>query len=191
MQPIRFRSSEPPISIRATITAPELRGERRLCFYAAIFNVETVITSEGPAFREVIRPGAFASAIAARDPVYACVDHQRSTAFSDLDTGLMLQEDARGLFCSCYLGDTPNANAVLNDVKAGRLPGCSFAFRTVREQRTQQAGALPLVEVLQVRLTDVCLTNKPAYGGTVVSVRSNLNKHRDRRLQLLKLQTNR
>lgn len=193
--PIRRRSATPPPSPDAPVlqraggTSPEIRDGRRLCFYAAVFDTPTVITEAGKKFTEVVRPGAFTRSLAAGGDVYACLEHDPAWTFARRSAGLVLQEDARGLFCSAYLPDSAMGNQVLADVRAGRLPGCSFAFRTLSDRWTEgrAGGQLPGCELLAVELVDVCLTKTPAYPGTVVSVRSDAGPKRARRIRLLKL----
>jgi uncharacterized protein len=183
--PLRLRSAA-PVLIRASVAPVELRAERRLVFYAATFNVETTITEGGRTFREVIRPAAFTDTLQRSQLVYACVEHRREESFAAVETGLLLQQDQRGLFASCYLPDSPVGNRVLGDVQAGRLRGCSFAFRTARDRWTESPAALPLCELFAVELVDVAVTANPAYPATVLSVRA-ADKNRNRRLRLLKL----
>lgn len=180
--PLKLRSAA-PVLIRASVAPVELRAERRLVFYAATFNVETTITEGGRTFRELIRPGAFTDTLQRSQGVYACVEHRQGESFASVETGLLLQQDKRGLFASCYLPENEIGNRVLADVQADKLRGCSFAFRTLRERVTD--GPLPLVELLAVELVDVAVTANPAYPATVVSVRSD-PKNRARRLRLLR-----
>lgn len=194
MAPIQTRSqaTESTTHIRAG-GIPEIRGERRLCFYAAVFGVTTTIYEGGSSWREIVLPGAFDESLRSAGEVYGRVEHDPARIFARRSVGeLMLAADPRGLFASCYLPDSPLGNEILRDVSAGRLRGCSFAFRTVREIRHEpDASGMALVELLALELLDVALTGNPAYPGTVVSVRSNRERERDRdrarRVRLLKL----
>jgi HK97 family phage prohead protease len=184
-----YLRSAAPVLIRASAAPVEIRAERRLCFYAAVFDVETTITEQGNTFREVIRPGAFSETLTRSAAVYACVEHRREESFATVADGLLLQQDARGLFASCYLPDSAIGNRVLDDVQAGRLTGCSFAFRTLRDRwhnRADIRSPFQICELLAVELVDVAVTARPAYPATVVSVRSD-PKHRERRLRLARV----
>lgn len=194
---LRLRTAPPGpdagVMHRAAGDPPEVRDGRRLCFYAAVFNRYATITEGGRTYRETIRPGAFRSTLAAaRNDVYACVEHAAVQTFARRSTGLVLQEDGRGLFASCYLpeGD-PFADQVLTDVRAGKYRGCSFAFRTTSDRwhagGTPGGPPLELCEVLGADLVDVCVTANPAYRDTAVSVRADRDRDRGRRIRLLKL----
>jgi HK97 family phage prohead protease len=193
----RFRSDPTPPSdaagviCRAAGDAPQIRDERRLVFYPAVFNrYSRPITEGGRTFREVIRPGAFTATLAAGVDVYACIEHAKPQTFATRAGGLLLAEDPRGLFASCYLEAGTLGDQVLADVRAGVYRGCSFAFRTVSDRWTEPVAGgppLPLCELLAVDLVDVTLTRNPAYLDTVFSVRSAASVGRDRRLRLLKL----
>lgn len=165
---------------------PELRAGRRLCFYPATFGVETVINENGRRFREVIRPGAFTDSLSSDSDVIATIEHDKQRVFAKRSTGLILQEDERGLFASVYLGNSPIETEALEGVHSGRYRGCSFAFRVPEGGDRETPGSpLPLVELLSVLLLDVCLTATPAYPHTVVSVRA--ARDRGRRLRLVQL----
>jgi uncharacterized protein len=194
--PIRLRSTPQPettaaaVVYRAAASVPEIRGDRRLCFYAAVFDVRsrtlTDVPGRGP-YQEILRPGAFSASLARGADVYACLEHDPSKAFSRRSQGLLLEEDGRGLFASCYLPPSPFNDEVLNQVRERKLSGCSFGFRSRQERESRTADGL-LVEQLIVDLVDVALTRQPAYPGTVVSVRADVgSENRSRRLRLLKL----
>lgn len=192
--PIRLRSrpADGPVLLRASGGPPEVQDDRRLVFYAAVFNrYSQPITEGGRTFREVIRPGAFTQSLAAGGDVYACVEHARVQTFATrADGSLLLAEDARGLFATCYLGERGLPAQVLADVRAGAYRGCSFAFRTITDRTTAPKPGgppLPLVELLAVELIDVSLVRNPAYPATVFSLRSDGARTRERRLRLLKL----
>ena len=172
---------------RAFAFAPELRDERRLCFYAAVFNAPAIVTEFGETFREVIKPGAFTRALVENTGIYACVEHDPARTFATRDTGLLMQQDARGLFASVYLPETPVGNQVLADVKDGKYRGASFKFFTWEE--AVRPGSPKTVEVIAADLREVCLTASPVYSTTVVSVRSRTPVDRERRVRLLKLRT--
>ena len=175
-----------PLLYRAGGLAPEVRDGRRLCCYAAVFDVPSgVIREDGRTFREVIRPGAFTRSLASGRDVYACIEHDPATAFARRSTGLMLQEDGRGLFWSCWLPPSEAADQVLTKVRSGGFRGCSFAFRP-KADRWSGGPPVELCELLDVELIDVTLTARPAYPRTDYSVRSNGNRL-GQRLRLAKL----
>lgn len=165
---------ETGILTRTSDVPPEMRGDRRLCFYAAIFDVPASVSENGENFVEVIRPGAFARAIASNCEVIANLEHDPRTTFAKRSTGLMLQEDARGLFCSVYLPKSAANDKVIEGVRTGKLNGCSFKFcDTPNGRRRTVTGGTTLHEVLDVELLDVCLSaGNAVYKQTAVSLRS-------------------
>ena len=207
--PTRFRSAEIPpptpptpppagpdatVLFRAAGDPPEVRDNRRLCFYPAVFNKRSQpITEGGRTFTEVILPGAFRAALDSPADVYACLEHDAARTFARRSEGLTLVEDPRGLFATCYLAEGAINDQILADARAGVYRGCSFAFRTVGDggQRWSDPvpGGLPLCELLSVELIDVCLTVNPAYPATVLNVRADGARVRERRLRLIKVQS--
>lgn len=192
---LRIRSSNPPpeapVLCRAAGDAPELRGDRRIVWYPAVFNRYSLpLVEDGKRFREIIRPGAFTRTLAARHNVRALVEHDQARELSTRESGLLLAEDPRGLFASFYAPATPAGDGLLADVVAGKFRGGSFGFRTVRDRWHDPVPGgppLPLVELLDVELVEVTITATPAYPSTVLSLRSDADAARDRRLRLIKL----
>jgi HK97 family phage prohead protease len=158
---------------RAAGLPPELRDGRRLVCYFAVFDrVSThVVAEHGRRFREVIRRGAFSKSLAAGRPVYACVEHDRATAFAFRPGSLHLEEDERGLFGSVYLGTSAAEERALRGVASGELASCSVGFFAAA---TTAAGAdgLPLDTVAEADLFDVTLTREGVYSQTEAGLRS-------------------
>lgn len=162
------------IHIRAFDGPPEMRSDRRLVFYPAVFNSKAKVTEYGETFFEVIRPGAFARSLASNRDVIATIEHAPESQFAARSTGLILQEDARGLFASVYLGPSPANDRIIADVKSGKLNGGSVFFRDRPGGRTRTADTpYPLDEVNDADLIDVCLSaGSQVYKDTTVSVRT-------------------
>lgn len=183
---LRECSRSAPLELIRAGGVPEVRADRRLCFYAATFDVETTISENGQQFREVIRAGAFRDTLASGADVVANLEHDNRRTFAKRSGGLLLQEDARGLFASVYLGESAIEVEALEGVRSGRFRGCSFKFRVSADgQRVTPGNPLPLVELLRVDVLDVCLTANPAYPQTVVSLRGRSDRERRLRLQRL------
>jgi HK97 family phage prohead protease len=149
-------------------TDPTIREERRLGFYAALFDAPAVVYDFRPGekqrsdYTEVIRPGAFTDALSGAGEVIANVNHDPGRTFAKRSDGsLLLQEDPVGLYVSCWLPDDPLGNSVLEDVKAGKLDAASFQFTPKNNRWTGDE-----CELLAVNLFDVCLTARPAYPQT-------------------------
>jgi HK97 family phage prohead protease len=176
--------------IRSRQTALELRDNRRLTFYAALYDVETAIRDYAPPYkqrmlyREVVRPTAFDSSLQGNGEVLGTIMHEGSRSFSKRSTGeLLLQSDSKGLFATCELPKTAIGDEVLRGLETGKFRGASFGFYPINEQWTD--GKLPLCELVDVNLADVSIVDDPAYP-TDVHIRSSCLDF-FRRLRLLKL----
>jgi hypothetical protein len=145
-------------------------GETRLSGYAAVFNAPTVI---GGMFREVIKPGAFRSAVG-RDDVRALYNHDPNFVLGRTIAGtLTIEEDAQGLRYDVAMPGTTWARDLMVSVKRGDISQSSFAFRVAKDTwPTVTRGELPLREIEEVELFDVSPVTYPAYEATSVSARA-------------------
>ncbi len=181
------------IRTRSRATAPAMRENRRLTFYAAVFNEEIQVFDYAEPYkqrmnyREVLLPGSFHDTLKSDTEVVANIDHDKRRTFAKSSSGdLLLQEDEHGLFATCYLPKNKLGDEVYRDVENGKLNGASFMFATRSAKWVD--GQLPLCNLQSVILDDVCLTDNPYYPGTEVHLRS--NNHWDdffRRLRICKL----
>ena len=195
MQPERrFASSGTRIERRAVdgVEVPVLRG------HAAVFDQWTTLY-EGRywVWREVIRPGAFATAIAERQDVVGLFNHDANHVLArTASRTLVLEQDDRGLADTMELLDSQtNRDLVIGPVERGDISGQSFAFLarndgkevitrnddgtiiversgeriTLREEKDR---TIEEREILSVDLFDVSVVTRPAYGGTDVALRS-------------------
>lgn len=128
--------------------------------------------------REIIRPGAFKSAIDGGQDVRMLVDHNPSAILGRTKAGtLVLSEDAKGLFFTCTLPDTSVAEDIAENIRVGNISNCSFAF-TPRDggetvtTRTEGGVTVQEIEITDVDLYDVSVVTYPAYQSTDVSVRA-------------------
>jgi len=158
-----------------------LSDRRRLTFYAAVYDSPAVVFDIGPdrktrtKYREVIPQGAFTKALAQSSEIVADIDHDETKTFARTSDGsLMIQSDPHGLFCSCWIPETEHGNAILRDIEAGKLTGCSFhALYEPTAQVWRTGGDMPECTVTEMyQLVDVCLTGSPAYEETDVLVRT-------------------
>lgn len=155
----------------------EISDGRRVSWYAALFNVPTFITEQDETgklvrYQEFISPDAFTEALASGAEVIANIDHDPVQTFATRNSGkLLLQSDPKGLYCSCWIPETPEGDTILERVQRGELDGASFQFFPV-EDRNHGGN---VIERVKVKLYDVCLTANPAYGATKgeVHLRSN------------------
>lgn len=150
--------------------APKLVG------YAAVFDEETNI---GGYFREVIRPGAFAEAIA-RDDVHALFNHDYGNVLGRKKAGtLTLIEDARGLRVEITPPDTQLTRDLVENIKAGNIDQMSFAFEMDGgKQSWDETSDIPLRAIEQIgSLWEVSVVPRGAYPTTEIGLRS-LQDHR-------------
>ena len=149
-------------------------GMVRVSGYAAVFDEETNIAG---AFREVIEPGAFASAIRRQDDVVFLVNHNGLPMARTRSGTLTLREDERGLYMETNLDPSdPDVRSILPKMRRGDLDKMSFAFVPTR-QRWDDRGDMPKRIIQDVELYDVSVVTTPAYEGTEIGLRS-LEAHR-------------
>lgn len=176
---IEKREAQPGREVRTlTTSAVEIRAEGeaiRVSGYAAVFDEETNV---GGYFREVIRPGAFASALKRGDDVPFLINHDGLPLSRTSSKTLTLSQDSRGLKMETALdGSDPDVMRIVPKMKRGDLTKMSFAF-TIQpdgEQRWIQQGGddAELREIIKVgRLWDVSIVTDPQYTGTEIALRS-------------------
>jgi len=143
--------------------------------YAAVFNKAS---EDLGGFVEIIRPGAFADAIAGDADVRALVNHDpdlligRQTAKT-----LRLSEDKTGLRFEIDLPETQAARDVAEQIQRGDMTGCSFSFSVYPDGEERwtfgRKGEPDVREVLKVaKVWDVGPVTFPAYPDTSVAARS-------------------
>ena len=143
---------------------------RKLTGYAAVFEQETRVSG----FTEVIRPGAFKSALPGRD-VVALVDHDVSRLLARTKSGtLRLEEDTRGLRFELDLPDTQEGRDILTLAERGDLGGASFGFTVPKggEHWTGQKRELRAVTLHEISVVH----SWPAYEGTEIHARAKAPK---------------
>lgn len=153
----------------------------RLQGYAAIFDVPSqTLRGEGDGpyemtFEEVVRPGAFARAIASAQDVRCLWNHGAEDVLGRTASGtLSLVEDATGLRFECRLPDTSLGRDVAELVRRGDVSQCSFAFAVVADRWSGNGASGYVRELLDVDLFDVGPVTYPAYLQTSVQVRSGI-----------------
>jgi len=160
------------LELERRVTGPfEMRVEEdtvRVVGHAAVFNQEADI---GGFFRETIRPGAFAKAIA-RDDVPFLIEHADLPLARTRSGTLELIEDDSGLRIESELDALdPDVKRIVPKMRRGDLDKMSFAFLPVR-QEWDDSGEIPLRILHEVRLFDVSIVTSPAYAGTDIALRS-------------------
>lgn len=167
-----------------SLMAAEMRvesvdGRPRIVGYAAIFNS---LSEDMGGFREVIRHGAFAQALAGAD-VRALVNHDRNLVLGRNKAGtLRLAEDSRGLRYEVDPPDTQFARDVQESVRRGDISGSSFRFYMAEDGsgqvwRSEPSGVIREITAFAA-IDDVSVVTYPAYQATEVSIRSYENYRR-------------
>lgn len=140
--------------------------------YAAVFDEEADIAG---IFREVIRPGAFRSALQRGDDVVFLIDHGGLPLARSKSNTLKMYEDKRGLRIESTLdGTDPDVRRIVPKMRRGDLSKMSFAFSMKGgSQRWASSGDMELREIIEVGgLSDVSIVTFPAYEGTEIAMRS-------------------
>lgn len=154
------------IEVRASEdgSLPTIRG------YTAVFDQEIEIHSAWGSFRETIRPGAFRSAIDARQDVRALFNHDANNIFARTKNNtLKISEDERGLYIEAQPADTSLARDLVALIERGDVTGMSFAFtiKKVRWEENSEEDTPDLREILEIeQLYDVGPVVYPAYDET-------------------------
>jgi len=154
-----------PVSMevrRSDASPPKIRG------HAAVFDR---LSEDLGGFRERIRPGAFTKTLQEAD-VRALFNHDPMHVLGRTKSGtLTLREDGEGLAFEVEPPDAEWARALAVSIERGDVDQASFAFRTVKDRFTEEAGGT-VRELLEVQLYDVSPVTYPAYTQTSVEVRS-------------------
>lgn len=185
---------------------------KKLVGYAATFNQTSkpIFSARFGWFRERILPGAFDSAVrkgcadgceCKSCSIVANINHDENQIIGRVGAGtLKLTPDDKGLRFVVTLPDTTYANDLYENVRAGNMGGCSFAFRSddLDDEWDERQGdgneistgafdegrglidkAKAAVKKFLMRrikkfgtLLDVAVVATPAYKGTSVNARS-------------------
>lgn len=152
-------------------------GKRKITGYAAVFNRK----SENLGFfEEIIKPGAFKSALDDAD-VRCLFNHDPNYVLGRTTNGtLRLEENSRGLKFETDLPDTSWAQDLAKTIERGDVNQCSFSFRIAKggETWTESNDDKPaLREITEIaELGDVGPVTFPAYPQTTVQARSALKE---------------
>lgn len=121
-------------------------------------------------FIERICKGAFKRALGRNDNVRLLLNHDRDIGGTKEGT-LELNEDSIGLHARAFVKDPE----VVQKARNGDLVGWSFGFRDRDVEQKRDEDGIPLRDVKDLDLEEVSIldrTKKPAYDGTLVSVRA-------------------
>jgi HK97 family phage prohead protease len=157
-----------------TVRAAE-GGPITLAGYAAVYDQrsEPIYGS----FYEVIKRGAFASALDGTDDVRALFDHDSAMVLGRTKAKtLRLSDDAHGLKVEIDLPDTAMARDLAQSIERGDIDQMSFGFRTIKDEwtweKTKEGIVVDIRTLVAVELFDVSVVTYPAYSQTEVALRS-------------------
>lgn len=169
------RANFPSTEVRAT-RAAEGKGVGTLSGYAAVYDVRTSEKIWGE-FWEVIRRGAFATALAGSEDVRMIHSHDTAVVLGRTSARtLRLSDDAKGLKFEVDLPDTQAGRDLLTSVERGDITQMSFGFRTLKQRWTEEAAAdgskmEAVRELLEVKLLEISPVAFPAYAETQIGTR--------------------
>jgi hypothetical protein len=136
--------------------------------YAALFDSP----SEPMPFIEYVKRGAFSKTLNDGADVRLLIDHEGVPLARTKSGTMRLKEDERGLAVEADLDPmNPDAARVISAMKRGDLSQMSFAFRTIKDQFSDDRMVR---ELREVQLYDVSVVTFPAYEETVAEIRSRL-----------------
>ena len=147
-------------------------GKREVVWYPA---VTERFSEDLGGFKEIIKRGAFRSAISKSD-VRALLNHDSNFVLGRNVSGtLKLEEDENGLRAVADFPNTTYANDLIEVIERGDISQGSFAF-TVDEKRSswkKDKDGKTIREIEEVReLFDVSIVTYPAYPDTSIAQRS-------------------
>lgn len=144
--------------------------------HAAVFNVEA---DSGWGWREVIKPGAFTKTLREKADVRALINHDPNLVLGRSKSGtLRTEEDGAGLRSEIDLPDTSYARDLAVVMRRGDVDQMSFAFRTIKQEWTEEEGKEPLRALLEVELYDESVVTYPFYPTTDAQLRSVIERER-------------
>lgn len=147
-------------------------GAPRIVGHAAVFNV---LSENLGGFREVIKPGAFANALA-RDDIRALFNHDPNFVLGrNKASTLKLAEDDRGLAIEVDAPNTPTIrDLVIAPIERGDVSQMSFGFSVMPggQDWAEDEDGLMIRTITECKLFDVSPVTFAAYPSTDVAVRS-------------------
>ena len=166
-------------------SAPGEAQSRKICGYAIMFNVPSVILDKDEHYeeREVIKPCAVTKALLDSSDIIMTMYHNREIVLARSNKGkgtLSYRIDSKGVFFEFDAPNSPNGDEALELVRRGDITGCSFIFGSyyyndeyVRREEKKVNGVTQVTcYVLKMtRIYDCTITTKPADPDTSVEAR--------------------
>lgn len=165
--------------------APGEAPSRKICGYAIMFNVPSVILDKDDHYeeREVIKPCAVTKELLDSSDIIMTMYHNREIVLARSNKGkgtLSYRIDSKGVFFEFDAPNSPNGDEALELVRRGDITGCSFIFGSyyyndeyVRREEKKVNGVTQVTcYVLKMTgIYDFTITTKPAYPDTSVEAR--------------------
>lgn len=146
--------------------------------YAAVFNQPARIDSWEGKFDEVILPGAFAASLERSLPVLQ-FDHGKHPLIGSIPIGRYtdVHEDERGLHVEARLHNNWLTEPIRDAIREKSITGMSFRFISAetKEKWTRRSGDVDLRQIISTSVPEMGPVVFPAYVGTEVGVRSQIN----------------
>ena len=166
-------------------SAPGEAPSRKICGYAIMFNVPSVILDKDDHYeeREVIKPCAVTKELLDGCDILMTMYHNREIVLARSNKGegtLSYRIDNKGVFFEFDAPNSPNGDEALELVRRGDITGCSFIFGSyyyndeyVRREEKKVNGVTQVTcYVLKMTgIYDFTITIKPAYPDTSVEAR--------------------
>jgi len=134
--------------------------EARAVVYNSMSN--TLRTSNGAEFREIIKPGALKESME-RNDVLAFKEHNPAYLLGRKSAGTLKMEDrADGLYVKIDIPETSYGDDTLISAARGDLTGMSFGFNNAVSKNTKK-GSEMIREISSLNLREVSIVASPAY----------------------------
>lgn len=150
---------------------------RTVVGYAAVWDS---MSEDLGGFREVIKRGAFADALASGDEVRFVLGHDMDTVMARTSNGsLELVEDEVGLRMWARIAlDDPDAQRLDAKLRSGAMSQMSFAFTMPADGKGEKwdySGGVPVRSVERVQMIyEVSAVGSPAYTATAIAARAGI-----------------
>jgi uncharacterized protein len=177
---IRFYSEDMRVETRAVDGAdrPAIVGN------AVVYNAWTTIADDRwKQVQEVVRPGAFKSALEAKQDIRALINHNPDLVLGRTRSGtLELRESSGALETVIYPPETTAARDLMELMRRGDVSGMSFAFtvrkggETVTKKEGEDGRRVIQRELTDLDLYDVSVVTYPAYEQTHAAIRSHVTE---------------
>ena len=191
------RTAHTPSRLYVRESAPGEAPSRKICGYAIMFNVPSVIldADERSEEREIITPGAVSKDFLDSCDIIMTMYHNRQIVLARSRQGngsLSYRIDSKGVYFEFEAPKTPHGDEALELVRRGDISGCSFIFSTYYlnsdyvERREKKENGITKVTYYVKRFTgiyDFTITTNPAYPDTSVEARERKQREAQERAE--------